>query len=124
MHDLSSRPVGCRVNYHGVLATVVAHGEEFILVKFDNKEDGYGWPATKGMREGNVDLEAGEYYYWMYPNDCIMISVPSKVRIPTGLNCVVCNDRNEYAEPNMLGGKHICFSCRASYGWKYANQMM
>lgn len=36
-----------------------------------------------------------------------------------GCHCAECGNFNEYAEPNRPDGKHICYSCRESYRWKY-----
>ncbi len=39
---------------------------------------------------------------------------PIAVKKELGASCARCNDFNEYASPNTLSGKFVCYSCRSS----------
>ena len=38
-----------------------------------------------------------------------------------GMKCCQCKDFFPMAEPNLLNGDLVCYSCRDTYGWKYSN---
>ena len=116
---------GTRVTYRGEPATVTHEENNLYLIVFDEGEVpfGYGWKGAHG-NGGELTLDPDRYYYWVYPTDLVVVSLPPLPPPKSGYNCVVCNGRNEYAQANLNQDRHICFSCKDSYAWKYQGEFI
>jgi hypothetical protein len=84
--------------------------------------DTYGWEPDATDHKEWPGLNQAKTYWWVHdPKDNTSVFLGTQVG---GYNCVVCNNFNKYAEANLTEDRHICFSCRASYAWKYEDELL
>jgi hypothetical protein len=118
---------------------------DIVLVEFDSLDN----PMVRSPSSGNPysiafagsDKQLAEpcpenlvldnrWYRWVFSGNASLIpegkaSDDAGIAIDKhGYNCIECWNENVYAEANLTHDRFICFSCRASYGWKYDGEFL
>lgn len=91
---------------------------EWQLLKFQDRNGDIGWIPDQEDISWGIENIPGVTYLWLVAGDTAFISDT------LGHNCIVCNEYNKWAEPNLIDGRYICYSCKSTYAWKYEGQFL
>ena len=95
-----------------------------LVLEFEEQPGNYAWQHKEGHEiKGVTNLIIDKWYWVIAPSDKDFIA-DSKENTKHGFHCIECNNYNQYAEANLTGGRFICFSCKASYSWRYEGQFL
>lgn len=79
------------------------------------------------------NLDSYRYYCWLREGSTDFVpdfdprdTLKSALAIvpPSGCKCVHCKGGNDYANPNMTGGRFICHGCRSTDWWRYEGEIL
>lgn len=93
---------------------------EWWLLEFHN-EDGVtvGWLPDGEDKTWGIVSRPGVSYLWLTTSDeHFRADEPAN----PGYYCCECNNHNKWAEANLTDNRHICYSCKSVYAWKYEGQ--
>jgi len=102
-----------------------------LIVSFGTKQSSpLFWRGDSNIARSNYPLTEGvvfhpdHYYYWFCLDEILGFVEAERTPVPAPiLSCCQCSNSNPYAEANLKDGRHLCFGCRSSYRWKYADVM-
>lgn len=134
-------PIGITGKLDGVTCKTTPHIRQHMgsmtvqLLQFD-VFTGWNWsgvsfPITTAL----YNLDPSKYYHWynIFNTDFVPDSelIPDTIRSgradtvrAQGCNCIQCNDRNDWAEPNMTNNRFMCHGCRSTDRWRYQGEFL
>ena len=126
--------VPCRVTSH--VKSGAGRATSFQLLEFDTFT-GWNWQGSSAPSTALLyNLDTSKYYHWydirgevppfvsdVEPMADTLRSVALQP-MRQGCNCIHCNDENKLAEPNMTGGRFMCFGCRSTDRWRYEGEFI